>query len=165
MWGQGEGGGALSKQHKQHPTKPNNSKYKQRRYDKDIEAVMFVPYTPGSKLVRALQEAEDKWAELLNHPKWRMVERSGSKLKDLLSNTTPWDNNYCGRQDCWVCETNPEAGPKSCWTENTTYKISCKQCTLEGTSAEYYAETACTIYQRTKEHRAQLNKNVEDSPL
>ena len=84
-----------------------------RRYDTETEAVMFVPFTLGSRLTRDLQEAEDKWAELLNNPKWKMVERSGSKLKDLLGNTTPWASTNCGQSDCRVCESNPETRPRN----------------------------------------------------
>ena len=137
----------------------------QRRYDTEIEAVMFVPFTPGSKLTKDLQEIEDKWAGLLNNPKWNMVERSGSKLKDLLGNTTPWTSTNCGRMDCWMCKSNPEMRPRDCWTENATYRISCQECKESGSSAEYYGEAARTIYLHTKEHKSQLLKKVDDSPL
>ena len=43
-------------------------------YTKVIEAVIFVPFTPGSRLQKKLQENEDTYSKLQNSPRWKFVE-------------------------------------------------------------------------------------------
>ena len=52
----------------------------------DVKAVMFVPYTAGSKLAKDLREAEEKLGSLTGY-RLKMVEKAGDKLEDLLSPT------------------------------------------------------------------------------
>ena len=63
---------------------------KEHENEQNIEAVVFVPITPGSKLQRALQALDDRFSRLHRIGRWRYVERSGTKVKDSLGKTNPW---------------------------------------------------------------------------
>ena len=53
---------------------PKNDKEK--IYYNDIESVVFVPFTPGSRLMKQMQTAEDNHAKIHNNPKRKFVERA-----------------------------------------------------------------------------------------
>ena len=55
-----------------------------------VEGVMFVPHTPDGGLARAIQMAEDSFAELHQVTRVRIVERGGTRLQDLLGRKNPW---------------------------------------------------------------------------
>ena len=44
----------------------------------EVEAILFVPYTPGSKLKRRLQECDNTFATLHGIPRIKVVERGGT---------------------------------------------------------------------------------------
>ena len=56
---------------------------------KEIEAVLFVPASPGSEMKKLLQTAEDQAAKLMNSPTVRVVERAGVKLIQEVGNNNP----------------------------------------------------------------------------
>ena len=65
-----------------------------------VKAVMFVPYTHGSRLAKKLREAEQT-----------MENREvGCRLEDLLHKSDPWEGKLCGRQRCLLCKTKKETG-------------------------------------------------------
>ena len=47
---------------------------------------LYVPATPGGVLAQRLQEADLKFAELHNQGWAKVIERGGTKLKDLVTN-------------------------------------------------------------------------------
>ena len=82
------------------------------------ESVIFVPCTPESQL-RKLYEREVKKSDF----KIKIVERSGTKIKDLLHKKNPFKKEKCERNDCFVCSTG---GKGNCNKENITYDIICQ---------------------------------------
>ena len=58
--------------------------------EEEVLTVMFVPMTPGSKLRRALQDADNRFAKIHNTGGVRMVEMGGTKLSTLLVRADPW---------------------------------------------------------------------------
>ena len=54
----------------------------------EVKAVMFVPFTTGSKLAKSLREAEEKLGSLTGY-RLKMVEKAGDKLEDLPPSQTP----------------------------------------------------------------------------
>ena len=46
---------------------------------KDIECVVFVPGTPGTKLRDPLQDRDDKISEVMNSPALMFVEKGGAQ--------------------------------------------------------------------------------------
>jgi hypothetical protein len=53
------------------------------------KAVMFVPYTAGSKLAKSLRDAEEKLGSITGY-RLKMVEKAVDKLEDLLTKSNPW---------------------------------------------------------------------------
>ncbi len=115
------------------------------------ESVIFVPYTPGEKLKKAYEE-EIRKSEL----KIKVVEQTGTKIKDILHKKDPFKQDRCTRGDCFVCTTN---GKGNCSKENATYQISC----TEGCQKKdiYKGETAYNTYTRGVEH---LQKYINNNP-
>ena len=48
------------------------------------EGVVFVPCTPGSKLRKELQQADDKFAKIQGIKSIKFVERGGTAMSKLL---------------------------------------------------------------------------------
>ena len=80
-----------------------NRQSSKRTRPKETEAVLFVPCTPGGILQRRIQEVEDKFTAGTKLKRIRVVERGGTKLKDLLCAGDPWSNLRCERKDCLPC--------------------------------------------------------------
>ena len=106
-----------------------------------VEGVLFVPQTPGSKLAKLLQAKMDQMCSLMGlDRKVRYVERSGSKLIELLGDADPWKDVIFGRAHCQVEDSEPgleddkgletaeEKQVGTCNVENVTYMIVCKDC-------------------------------------
>ena len=85
-----------------------------------------MPCTPGGGLQKIIQTEEDKFTLGTNLKRIRVVERGGTKLKDLLSTSDPWEGKDCERKDCLPCK-NREDDRKGigCQKENITYSIRC----------------------------------------
>ena len=83
----------------------------------ETEAIMFVPSTPGSKLCRLLQEAEDRFSKLARLPRVKMVERGGKQLSAILCRSDPWTGRKCSREECFPCGSM--IGPKESRIECT----------------------------------------------
>ena len=60
------------------------------------KSVIFVSHTVGSGLARQLRLKEEKLKDLTGE-KVKIVERSGTKLEDLVSGKDPWRGGDCGR--------------------------------------------------------------------
>ena len=88
-------GRKTSQQHKQQQPKTaqNSCKDKTKVHPKIgqgcIEAVMFVPHTPGGLLVKQLQEKEDMFSHMHKIGRVKMIERGGKRLKDILTIKIP----------------------------------------------------------------------------
>ena len=95
-----------------------------------------MPCTPGGTLQRWIQEEEDKFTKGTKLKRIRVVERGGSKLKDLLGCSDPWVGARCERTDCLPCQGKEEdGGGINCQKENVTYTIRCTECARAGKKA------------------------------
>ena len=85
---------------------PNGKNKKQTAKNQDLEiaAVLFVPRTANSELAVAVRTEEAKIASQC-HYKIKIVERAGTKLKDLLIASDPFLNQDCWRKNCLFCGT------------------------------------------------------------
>ena len=83
-----------------------------------IEAAMFVPATPNSRLRKDLQHLDDKFAQLHREPGIRMVEQGGTKLPSLLTRSDPWSGQGCGRPRCFPCLTSEDGKAGNCSKES-----------------------------------------------
>ena len=59
--------------------------------------------------------------EKLGTLKLKVVERTGEKLTDILHKSNAWEDNFCDREDCLVCESAGEEGKK----RNVIYETYC----------------------------------------
>ena len=52
--------------------------------EKEVEAVMFVPATPGGELAKQIQEADDKMREGSGDRRVKVVERGGNPNGEIV---------------------------------------------------------------------------------
>ena len=152
-----------------------------------IETVLFVPYIPGSALVKILQEREDLLCKMLGTKcKIKFVERTGTKIVDLIGRKDPWAEMPCGRGMCLTgipvkgnerekerrdkeietgIITTKERKVGTCQNENITYKIMCQTCLNERRDSHYIGESSRTAYIRGLEHLRDRAKKKDDSVL
>ena len=139
-------------------------KYIERRKEKvtgkndwygNYDAVMFIPATPKSELKRIYDEEIKK-----RKIKIRVIEKSGTKIKDVLQKKEIGEGRQCG-EDCFVCTTSHKG---DCMASGITYRIECDFLHQEGIY-EYNGKTMRNGYSRGAEHLTKLNKKAEDSAL
>ena len=77
---------------------------------RETEAVVFVACTPNAELQKLLQAEEDRFIATTKLKRIRIVERGGTKLKDLLCSRDPWEGKRCEREDCLPCSGDENEG-------------------------------------------------------
>ena len=142
-------------------------------------SVMFVDYTVGGALVRALRDQEPRLAELTRF-KVKIVELGGTALtsmfeKDLAS------GQICGRENCGTCQQGDDR-PQKCFTRNVLYESCCQKCAsdhppkkpspmeeLNGADlyqqGVYVGETSRSLFERVWEHQRDRGNREEDSHM
>ena len=82
-----------------------------------IEAVMYVPATPGGELRMMLIKMEEKIA----FPgRVKYMDNVGYTIKDIMANKDPWKN----RENCLQCENKPG----KCKRPVVVYSLICRKC-------------------------------------
>ena len=154
-----------------------------------IVAVMFVPYTPKGELARRMREVE---TDMEKHTgiKLKIVERSGTKLIDLIHKADPWEGQDCGRDKCILCETKQKTGKflsQDCHKRCIVYETWCLTCEERGRKAieedenldeetrnrkmremkvyKYVGESSRSFYERGLEHLRDLEELKMDSHM
>ena len=88
-----------------------------------------MPATPGSQLQKKYQrEIKDQGFKI------KVVEKTGTTLKEVLQNSDPFKQKKCQREDFLVCK---QAGKSPCNAHDATYEIECQGC-----EDKYIGETA-----------------------
>ena len=75
---------------------------------------LYVPATPDGEMARRLQEADLKFSDLHQQGWIKIIERGGTKLKDMVTNKYPWAEVSCRREDCCSVDpacTSPQRSP------------------------------------------------------
>ena len=67
--------------------------------------VLYVPATPDGILAKRIQEKDLMFSELHGLGWTKVVERGGTKVKDIITNKYPWAEVSCQRQDCLLCRS------------------------------------------------------------
>ena len=101
--------------------------------NKELKSIIFIPHTRDSKLATILRERETKLAETTG-VRVKLVERSGRKIEDLITNKDPWKNKDCRRPNCFICNTKTITGKGlniDCTKRNFNYTIKCLNCEEE----------------------------------
>ena len=151
-------------------------------------AVMFVPYTIGGELAKRLREAE---AQLEGQTGYRIkiVERTGTKVEDLLHRSNPWQGQDCGRKECLLCKTKVKLDrfkEQDCTKRCIVYETWCLTCEMREISRiedeeedekvrrekirnfkryKYIGETSRSIYERGLEHDRDWKELKKDSHM
>ena len=154
-----------------------------------IVAVMFVPYTPKGELAKRLREVEMDMEKHTGN-KLKIIERSGTKLIDLIHKSDPWEGQDCGRENCILCETKQRTGRfqgQDCHKRCVVYETWCLTCEErerklieENENLEeemrnkmmreiklykYVGETSRSLYERGLEHLRDLEELKMDSHM
>ena len=121
------------------------------------ESVLFVPCTPNEELKKKYEKEIKKSGFEI-----KVIEKSGTKIKDILHKKVPFKKEQCGRDDCFVC-TSDGREKQICNKGNINYRISC----AEGCEKKdvYEGETSYSAYTRGLEHLKKLEKKHPKSML
>ena len=138
-------------------------------------SVLFVEHTPGGELAKRLREQLLRMETLMGfHIK--VIERTGTKLKDLFSLTNVWGGMKCERGDCTTCNQECEDLP-DCTRRSVVYESICARCNpevkgtgplrtpKEGTPSIYVGESSRSLYERAGEHWSSYQKRNTDSHI
>ena len=72
---------------------------------KEIEGVIFVPFTPNSMLRDRLQSLDEDLGKCLQVPSLRFVEKAGTKIVQTLGQSDTWaSERFCPRRNCHHCK-------------------------------------------------------------
>ena len=111
-----------------------NRRRKRNRGEMDIEgkskimSVLFVQHTPKSELAKKIREKLESMEKLCSL-KFKIVEKTGSKLEELLHKSDSWSDRDCERQDCLVCSSASEEEKRGmCRRRNVVYETYCITC-------------------------------------
>ena len=112
------------------PHLKTDPKTKTGKEDIRTTSVLFVEQTRKGELAANLRQVGQRLQELTGfHIK--VVERGGSKLSQLLANTSPWAVGNCGRQGCVTCEQGGDKLPP-CTKRSILYESTCLDCNPPG---------------------------------
>ena len=76
----------------------------------DIETVMFVPHTPGGKLLKMLEDEDERYRKGTKMKRIKFVERGGTTIMNILGRKNPWAREGCDREDCLPCSEEKGKG-------------------------------------------------------
>ena len=140
--------------------------------------VIFVEQTRDGALAKALREVATRLEGMIGF-RVKVVERTGSSLRNSLPNTNPWAGQMkCGRTDCVPCEQ--ESGDNiDCTKRNLVYENICTDCNPGASNkgelkaqdmkkdmpSVYVGETARSLYERGKEHWEAWRTKSTDSHI
>ena len=151
-------------------------------------SVMFVPYTRGGELAKRLRTAEEELGRQTGI-KIKVVEKTGTRLVDLLHKSDPWQGQDCQRPGCLIGTTKTKTGKglsQDCTKRNIVYETWCRKCekmeekkildTIEEEEEQkkamkkirlfkYVGESSRSAYERGLEHARDLEELKKDSHM
>ena len=124
--------------------------------------ILFVPPTPNGTLAKMLRKRE---AELNSKSKMsiKIVEKGGTKIKQILVKSDPFPKSKCEVKDCPFCHPFPLLKTderQNCHAHNVGYSIQCESCGMS-----YEGETHRKISVRGREHVRGLRNKSDTNPL
>ena len=138
----------------------------------ETRSVMFVEHTRDGELAKRLREQLGRMENVMGF-RIKVVERTGTKIKDMFSLTNVWGGSQCGREDCTTCTQGGEEIP-DCTRRSVLYESICTKCNSGARDAGplkvpnsdvpsiYVGESSRSIYERAGEHwRAYQKKNTD----
>ena len=71
--------------------------------DVRVSSPLFIPASKGGQLASKLKEEDNKLGEITGW-KFKVIERGGIMLKNLLTRANLFSKEDCGRPDCQACK-------------------------------------------------------------
>ena len=137
--------------------------------------VIFVEHTPGGELSKRIREQLSRIEGMMGF-KMKVVERSGTQIKDLFSLTNVWGGIPCDRKECTTCQQGIEEIP-DCTRRSVVYESICKKCVPKATRPGpvdhpevdtpciYVGESSRSIFERAGEHWDSYKARKPDSHI
>ena len=151
-----------------------NKKRKRNKGSIDVEgksklmSVLFVQHTPKSELAKRIRMKLENF-EKLGSLKFKVVEKTGMKIEEILHKSNAWSDQKCGRNDCLLCNSAGEDERKGlCKRRNIVYETFCMTChekeKRKKEEGEIYMITCEEINNEIKgnENPQRKRKRVED---
>ena len=113
---------------------------------------IIIPSTPNSELATRLR----KIAESDKNFKFRIIEKGGQSIGNMMHSANPTASNNCNKQDCVMC--SQPGGGVMCHKSNIAYEWTCRE-----DGASYIGESSRNFYTRANEHIVKYNKNPKES--
>ena len=102
---------------------------KMRRFE-IVKAVMVVPHTKNSELARRYRKNEFAMEKITDW-RFKIVERTGRKVQDILTTSNPWKGKDCERERCLHCDTKERTNKyksQDCSKRSVVYETWCIKC-------------------------------------
>ena len=139
--------------------------------------VLFVEQTNNGKLAKDIRSVLTRIEHILGF-RIKVVERTGTSVRNLLPNTNPWAGSHCSREDCVTCNQGTEVLP-DCKKRSLVYENICLECnpgaakpgdlkeedTNKDIPSIYVGETARSVMERSKEHWDDFKSRKPDSHI
>ena len=129
-----------------------------------ISCPAFIPGTKDRGLLTRLKREEEELGRMTGW-KYRIVERGGRQLRELLTKSNLFSTEFCGRAECMACR---DAGKKfDCRRRGIVYETACQGCLdKEGKSrAVYVGESSRSLKERYGEHVDDAKGTKKDSHM
>ena len=139
----------------------NQKKRKHRWYEKDgeFDSIIFVQPTVGGEMKRKVENIAKRLK--LN---FKVVEKSGQSVKDILQRSDPFGRKLCGRNGCSLCG---RAIDVDCREAGVVYDIKCRACqtNINVSKKEYRGQTGRIVGARIDKHVKDMEDKKIDTPL
>ena len=141
----------------------------------ETKTVLFVEHTPEGTLAKRLRDQLGRMEGTMGF-RIKVVERAGTRLKDLFSLTNVWGGSQCEREDCTTCTQEGEDLP-DCTTRGIVYESICTKCNPGATRpgplvtanktvpSVYVGESSRSVYERAGEHWNAYKNRRPDSHI
>ena len=86
----------------------------------------FCGQTQYVQLAKDLRQVLQRLESILGF-RIKVVDRTGTTIKNTLPNTNPWAGDDCGREDCITCRQESEEKPP-CMKRGLVYENICLDC-------------------------------------
>ena len=139
------------------------------------KTVLFVEHSRGGELATRMKELVRRLAPILGFS-IKVVERTGTALKNSFPLNNLWDGVMCGRPECIPCTQGADQLPP-CTQPSLVYENVCNICNKGAANKKedppfrtdiptlYVGETGRSLFERTNEHWGAWRSNKEDSHI
>ena len=127
-----------------------------------FDVMMKVDHTPRSELA---QNINKRISREVPEIKVLVQEQTGSKIqKKVVNSQDPWQEKYCGRNQCHACKSSTVGSVGKCWQQNANYEITCNKCIKNAVRSVYIGETK-SVFTRFEKHVDLLRRKSDASVL